>query len=157
MIKMRFFLIFVSVIMLASCGSPSENNINPTAEIQLVPCPLCGGTGGFCLNQGDFMTSQTCGACEGRGKCDAEMAEQIIDFQNYLSSYLVKDNYLQYGNGRSAAEIQYDIDRAYDLLHNMEEGYNNCSSGVLSTQYPGMISDQKDFIRQMENELRNSQ
>ena len=87
-----------------------------------------------------------CEACNGTGQCDAETAGQLQQMFNVTNT--VK---------RSVNEIEYDLQKAYDLLESMKNDYNNCSSGVLKAQYPSRIEQQKARIAQLEAELRNAQ
>lgn len=161
--KLFIISLLLSILLVSSCGyQPSRNKSggNQADEVsQLVICPLCNGTGIFSYMPGDFMApKEVCSLCKGQGVCTASAAQPVIDMQREINGMMNGGNsggYLQ--SGRSAYEIQYQLDRAYELLHSMEENYNNCTSGVLRAQYPSMIAEQKRLIMQLENELRNAQ
>ena len=61
------------------------------------------------------------------------------------------------GSGREAYQIEYELNKARELLESMEEAYANADGVVVRAQYPRMIADQKERIRQLEAELRNAQ
>ncbi len=67
------------------------------------------------------------------------------------------DGYNSSGSGRDAYQIEYELNKAYELLEGMQQDYENCTSGVIRAQYPRMIAEQKERIRQLEAELRNAQ
>ena len=100
-----------------------------------------------------------CEACSGTGQCDAGTAGQIQQMFNDINIMIDEgyDNVEGYISGRSASEIEYDLQKAYDLLESMRNDYINCSSGVLKAQYPSMIEQQEAKIAQLEAELRNAQ
>lgn len=135
-------------------------------EIQMVTCPMCNGSGVFEYMPGDVMAPrETCSACNGNGVCDVNTAQQVMQAMGQVdammgggaSGYGGSGGYNTGGSGRSVYEIQYDLDKAYELLEDMERNYANCDGIVASSQYPGMIADQKERIRQLEAELRNAQ
>lgn len=165
--KRNKLLMALVVLLMASCGGGSSSNStsydnksyvpNTGQQIQMLTCPMCNGTGIFYLIPGDFMSQQPCGACGGKGICDANTAQQVMEAIQQVNSIIGgSGGYNQGGRGRSIAEIEYDLRKAYDQLRSLEDAYNNCSSGVLRTQYPQMISDQRERIRQLEYELRNT-
>ena len=131
-------------------------------ESQMVTCPMCNGTGIFDFMPGDMMApKQTCGACNGNGVCDLNTAQQVRQAQAQIDAMMggggSADGYNSGGSGRDAYQIEYELNKAYELLEGMQRDYENCSSGVISAQYPRMIADQKERIRQLEAELRNAQ
>ena len=102
-----------------------------------------------------------CSACGGKGVCTASTAKKMIEMRNEVNSMMNGGNQIipnQGGrrSGRSAYEIQNDLNKAYQLLNSMEENYRNCTSVVVAAQYPNMIANQKERIRQLEAELRNA-
>lgn len=58
--------------------------------------------------------------------------------------------------GRSAQEIRWELDKAYQNLADMQRQYEECTSKTMATQYPSMIARQQDLIRRLEEELRNA-
>lgn len=174
-------LIIVALGMFLSCGSSSNrdaenssNSYNSTVNYgneshnknqrqQMVQCPMCGGTGIFDYMPGDvFAPKVECPSCHGQGVCDIERAQEAIQAKAQAEALMGGGGYGggydgNYSSGRSAYEIEYDLRKAYDLLQSMEEDYRNCSSGVIAAQYPSMIANQQERIRQLEAELRNAQ
>ena len=166
------------MMTMASCGNrsrsdsgnPQDDSRSPSSssadEYQgnqqglYVQCPMCGGTGIFDYMPGDIMAPKVkCEACSGTGQCDAGTAGQIQQMFNDINIMIDEgyDNVEGYISGRSASEIEYDLQKAYDLLESMRNDYINCSSGVLKAQYPSMIEQQEAKIAQLEAELRNAQ
>lgn len=142
-------------------SSDEANHSEYVEQPQMVTCPMCNGTGIFDFMPGDVMApKQTCGACNGNGVCDVNTAQQVMQAKAQVDAMVGGGNvgsYSSSGSGRSAYDIEYDLKKAYELLESMEEDYNNCTSVVLKTQYPRMIADQKERIRQLEAEFRNAQ
>ena len=119
----------------------------------MVTCPMCNGTGVFDFMPGDVMApKQTCGACNGNGVCDVNTAQQVRQAQAQIDAMMSGG-----GSGRDVYQIEYELNKAYELLESMEEGYANSDGVVVRSQYPRMIADQKERIRQLEAELRNAQ
>ena len=174
---MKLFLITGSFLLFISCsstpknsskenfiGSCSSDEVNYSEYVeqpQMVICPMCNGTGIFDFMPGDVMApKQTCGACNGNGVCDVNTAQQVMQAKAQVDAMVgggSAGSYSSSGSGRSAYDIEYDLKKAYELLESMVEDYNNCTSVVLKTQYPRMIADQKERIRQLEEEFRNAQ
>ena len=158
MLKTKSVLLVIAVVLgVVSCGTSSQGNDNSSGKDypnrtnsqapQMVVCPMCGGFGEFEYMSGDIMAPKTlCTGCNGQGKCDVATAQQIMQIQSQFD----KDKQTH----RSVAEIQYDLQKARELLASMEDGYKNCSSVVTKSQYPRMISDQKAHIRRLEEELQ---
>lgn len=170
-------------MMVTSCGNSSssdsrytpnddwsstesdDNYYSNDQRTEYVRCPLCNGTGTVYLVPGDYMSQQTCEACRGTGQCDENIARQIQQMYDDIHAmagggYNNGGGYYDgggYSSGRSAYEIEYDLQRAQELLEDLEESYNECSSGVLRAQYPSMIAEQRARIAQLEAELRNAQ
>ncbi|UKK47311.1 zinc finger-like domain-containing protein [Prevotella sp. E9-3] len=143
-------------------SSESEDAGYEEQEAQMVTCPMCNGTGIFDFMPGDMMApKQTCGACNGSGMCDANTAQQVRQAQAQIDAMMSgggsADGYNSGGSGRDAYQIEYELNKAYELLEGMEQDYENCTSVVIRAQYPRMIADQKERIRQLEAELRNAQ
>lgn len=67
------------------------------------------------------------------------------------------EGYSSGGSGRDAYQIEYELNKAYELLKSMEEAYTNSDGIVVRLQYLQMIAEQKERIRQLEAELRNAQ
>ena len=131
-------------------------------ESQMVTCPMCNGTGIFDFMPGDMMApKQTCGACNGNGVCDVNIAQQVMQAKAQVDAMMGgegnADGYNSGKSGRDAYQIEYELNKAYELLESMEEGYANSDGVVVRSQYPRMIADQKERIRQLEAELRNAQ
>lgn len=145
-----------------SSVSESEENNSRVQEAQLVTCPMCNGTGIFDFMPGDVMApKQTCGACNGNGVCDANTAQQVMQAKAQIDAMMgdgsSTDGYCSGGSGREVYQIEYELNKARELLESMEEAYANADGVVLRAQYPRMIADQKERIRQLEAELRNAQ
>ena len=174
------FFAVLSLILLTACGNSSKSNLNENnpfgeystsesedndygeEEAQAVTCPMCNGTGIFDFMPGDMMApKQTCGACNGSGMCDANTAQQVRQAQAQIDAITggggSAGGYSSGGSGRDAYQIEYELNKAYELLESMEEGYANADGVVVRSQYPRMIADQKERIRQLEAELRNAQ
>ena len=177
---MRFTTIALLVeelVLFVSCGNTPKNSSNGNSfdgnsldeannseyveQAQMVTCPMCNGTGVFDFMPGDVIApKQTCSACNGNGVCDENTAQQVMKTKAQVDAMMggkSTGSYSSSGSGRSAYDVEYDLKKAYELLESMEEDYNNCTSVVLKTQYPRMIADQKECIRQLEAELRNAQ
>ncbi len=139
------------IVMFFGCSKTSNHN-------QVVTCPMCGGSGMFCLMPDDiFAPRSTCSACNGSGMCTAEQADNIRDAISQANSFINNDEInTPQRSGRSAYEIQRDLDKAYQLLADMERQYNECSSVTVAAQYPSMIQNQRNRIWQLEQELRNA-
>lgn len=116
-----------------SRGSSKQN--------QMVTCPMCGGTGIFCLMPDDlFAPRSTCSACNGTGMCTAEQANNIREAIHQTNSFMNGNGMdTPHCSGRSAYEIRRDLDKAYRLLDDMERQYRECSSVTIAAQYPSMI------------------
>lgn len=145
-----------------SSVSESEENNSRVQEAQLVTCPMCNGTGIFDFMPGDVMApKQTCGACNGNGVCDANTAQQVMQAKAQIDAMMEDgsstDGYCSGGSGREVYQIEYELNKARELLESMEEAYANADGVVVRAQYPRMIADQKERIRQLEAELRNAQ
>lgn len=145
-----------------SSVSESEENNSRVQEAQLVTCPMCNGTGIFDFMPGDVMApKQTCGACNGNGVCDANTAQQVMQAKAQIDAMMgdgsSTDGYCSGGSGREVYQIEYELNKALELLESMEEAYANADGVVVRAQYPRMIADQKERIRQIEAELRNAQ
>jgi len=143
-------------------SSESEDAGYEEQEAQMVICPMCNGTGIFDFMPGDVMApKQTCGACNGNGVCDVNTAQQVIQAKAQVDAMMggggSAGGYNSGGSGRDVYQIEYELNKAYELLEGMQQDYENCSSGVIRAQYPRMIADQKERIRQLEAELRNAQ
>ena len=141
--------------------SESEEDDYGKEEAQLVTCPMCNGTGIFDFMPGDVMApKQTCGACNGNGVCDVNTAQQVRQAKAQIDAMMdgsgSTDGYISGGSGRDAYQIEYELNKAYELLEGMQQDYENCSSGVIRAQYPRMIAEQKERIRQLETELQNA-
>lgn len=84
--------------------------------------------------------------------------QQVPVNQGYQQVPMNNGGYMYQANsysGRSAYEIRYELNKAYELLYDMQEQMNN-STGVTRSMYPQMIADQKQFILRLENELANA-
>ena len=161
---MRWIYVIIVMDTLASCGGGNQQ----------VVCPMCGGTGVVEYIPGDVFAPQVqCSACNGTGRCDARTAQQVIDAQRQVNNMFgggyqnqAQDDWVQAGNsggygygggnGRSIHQIEYDLRKAYEQLESLERDYRNCSSGVISAQYPQLIANQQNRIAQLEAELRNA-
>ena len=174
-----YFLAFSALVLMTACGNSSKSGSyenNPFGECssseeetgygeqeaQMVTCPMCNGTGIFEFMPGDVMApKQTCGACNGNGLCDVNTAQQVMQAKAQVDAMMggggSAGGYSSGGSGRDAYQIEYELNKAYELLEGMQQDYENCSSGVIRAQYPRMIADQKERIRQLEAELRNAQ
>lgn len=177
--KTTSYVFLLVSVFLISCGNSSKNGSyenNPfreytsseseevgyeEQEAQMVICPMCNGTGIFDLMPGDMMApKQTCGACNGNGVCDVNTAQQVMQAKAQVDEMMgggSASGYSSGGSGRDASQIEYELNKAYELLEGMQQDYENCSSGVIRAQYPRMIADQKERIRQLEEELRSAQ
>ena len=145
-----------------SSVSEYEENNSRVQEAQLVTCPMCNGTGIFDFMPGDVMApKQTCGACNGNGVCDANTAQQVMQAKAQIDAMMgdgsSTDGNSSGGSGREAYQIEYELNKARELLESMEEAFANADGVVVRAQYPRMIADQKERIRQLEAELRNAQ
>ena len=170
------FAVFVLILLMA-CGNSSRSNSyennsfgeNSTSELEeddygaveakLVTCPMCNGTGIFDFMPGDVMApKQICDACNGKGVCDVNTAQQVMQAKSQVDAMMGGDDGSNdYGtSGRDAYQIEYELNKAYELLESMEEAYANSDGVVVRAQYPQMISEQKERIRQLEAELRNA-
>ena len=178
--KVNTLALILVGLLLISCGNPrksnlinkeplqessvseSEENNSRVQEAQLVTCPMCNGTGIFDFMPGDVMApKQTCGACNGNGVCDANTAQQVMQAKAQIDAMMgdgsSTDGYCSGGSGREVYQIEYELNKARELLESMEEAYANADGVVVRAQYPRMIADQKERIRQLEAELRNAQ
>lgn len=175
---LQLSIALVTLVLMTSCensskrssyesNSFSENTYSETEEddyeqeAQMVTCPMCNGTGIFDFMPGDMMApKQTCGACNGSGECDANTAQQVRQAQAQIDAMMGgggnAGSYSSGGIGRDEYQIEYELNKAYELLESMEEGYANSEGVVVRSQYPRMIADQKERIRQLEAELRNA-
>lgn len=175
---LQLSIALVTLVLMTSCENSSkrssyesnpfsENTYSETEEddyeqeVQMVTCPMCNGTGIFDFMPGDMMApKQTCGACNGSGECDANTAQQVKQAQEQIDAMMGGGNaggYSSGGSGRDAYQIEYELNKAYELLESMEEAYANSDGVVVRSQYPRMIAEQKERIRQLEAELRNAQ
>lgn len=176
---LQISIALVVLVLMTACGNSSKNGSyenNPFGEStyseteeddyeqesQMVTCPMCNGTGIFDFMPGDVMApKQTCSACNGNGVCDVNTAQQVTQAKAQVDAMMGGDGsaggYNSGGSGRDAYQIEYELNKAYELLEGMQQDYENCSSGVIRAQYPRMIADQKERIRQLEAELRNAQ
>lgn len=141
-------------------SSDEDNNSEYIEQTIMVTCPICNGIGVFDIMPEDVKApKQTCSTCNGSGICDVDTAQQIVQLQEQINSMnqQVINEFRTSPMRKSRAVIQMQLDKAYELLKSMQTVYDNCSSVVLKTQYPRMIADQKERIRQLEAELRNVQ
>lgn len=166
--QQKIYTTVISLTLLASCGNSSKTNssgdylfddypskVSKEQQAQLVTCPMCNGTGIFDFMPEDVMAPKhTCSGCNGRGVCDVNTAQQIMQINSQFDGMTGGGSGK---SGRSAYEIEKDLNKAYELLKSMEELYANTDGVVASSQYPRMISEQKERIRQLEAELRNAQ
>ena len=177
--KIKSYVFLIGSVFLISCGNSSKSSSyenNPFGEYssseseeadyeekaQMVTCPMCNGTGIFDFMPGDIMApKQTCSACNGNGVCDVIIAQQVKQAKAQVDAMMggggSAGGYSSGGSGRDAYQIEYELNKAYELLEGMQQDYENCTSGVIRVQYPRMIADQKERIRQLEAELRNAQ
>lgn len=168
-------LTIIALVLMTACGNSSKSNNLSGAysssglegvgyeeqESQMVICPMCNGTGIFDFMPEDIMApKQTCGACNGNGVCDVNTAQQVMQAKAQVDAMFggggSAGGYSSGRSGRDAYQIEYELNKAYELLEGMQQDYENCSSGVIRAQYPRMIADQKERIRQLEMELRNA-
>lgn len=173
--KTHNIVLAVGVSIISSCGFVSNENTEENAyphnttmnyddedctndpQQQLAQCPMCGGTGIFDYMPGDIYAPKVeCPACNGHGMCDINRAQEAMQAIAQANA-MMREGGNGYRSGRSTYEIEYDLRRANDLLQSMEEDYHNCSSSVIAAQYPSVIANQKELIRQLEAELRNAQ
>ena len=170
----------VAIVLLTACGNSSKSSSyenNPFDEYssseseeddyggqkaQMVTCPMCNGTGIFDFMPGDVMApKQTCATCNGNGVCDVNTAQQAMQAKAQVDAMMggggSVGGYSSGGSGRNVHQIEYELKKAYELLKNMEESYANTDGVVAKSQYPRMIANQKERIRQLEAELRNAQ
>ena len=178
--RIKIIVFILCSFLLFSCGNsqksnPFENNplvedstleseedINRSQETQMVTCPMCNGTGVFDFMPGDVMApKQICGACNGNGMCDVNTARQVMQAKEQIEAMMGGGDgagvYNSGGSGREVYQIEYELNKARELLESMEEAYANANGVVVRAQYPRMIADQKERIRQLETELRNAQ
>ena len=147
-------LALLATIILSGCSGEASNH----KQNQMVTCPMCGGSGVFCLMSDDiFAPRTTCSACNGTGMCTEQQAINIQNAVEQANSFMNgggMDTPRQ--SGRSVYEIQHDLDKAYRLLADMERQYQECSSVIIAAQYPSMIQKQRERIYRLEAELRNA-
>ena len=144
---MKKILLVLVGFMTIACAGSRTNSGNESEQSQLVICPMCGGSGIFEYMPGDIMAPrEICAGCNGTGMCTEEQARNIQGFMAPTHQ----------STGRSAQEIQYDLNKAYDLLADMERQYENCSSVTIAAQYPSMIQQQRERIQRLEEELRHA-
>ena len=172
-------VVIVCAITLASCCNSSRNEcfanksfedissdedteyLYAEAEAELVTCPICNGLGYYQFSSDDIMApTYQCCACNGSGKCNVETAQQAIQsqaqFEAIINGMGITNGCEYCGNSRSASQIEYQLQKANELLESMEENYANCEGFVVSAQYPHMIAKQKERILELESELRNA-
>lgn len=142
--------------------SDSEDDNYGEQETRMVTCPMCNGTGVFDYMPGDMMApKETCSACNGHGVCDVNTAQQVMQAKAQVDAVMgggsSSDGYSSGRSGRDAYQIEYELNKAYELLESMEEQYANSDGIVVGVQYQRMIADQKERVRQLEAELRNAQ
>ena len=162
--KLFYAVLGICLFSLASCDDGSSTTNNTFAkrileeehhQSQMVTCPMCGGSGVFSLMPGDVMApQQTCSGCGGSGQCDAQTAQEIMEAQAQISGGQAMP--VGTGGGRSAAQIEYELKKAYELLNDMQRDYEMTESVVARSQYPPMIADMQQRIQQLEAELRNA-
>lgn len=147
-----------------SSTEPDDYDCSNSQQTQMVTCPMCGGTGVFDYMPGNaFAPKVTCPSCNCNGVCTAQQAREAMQAKAQAGAmmnggYTSDGGYVSGGgSGRSVAQIEYDLRKAYDLLESTQEDYNNCTSGVLKAQYPSIIAEQRARIAQLEAELRNVQ
>lgn len=177
--RLLSYVAFIACVLITACGnssrtssyennsfeeyssSESEGSDYAGQDAQMVTCPMCNGTGIFDFMPGDVMApKQTCGACNGNGVCDVNTAQHVMQAKAQVDAMMGGGSAGGYSSGRSgrdAYQIEYELNKAYELLESMEEAYASSDGVVVRTQYPRMIADQKERIRQLEAELRNVQ
>lgn len=139
----QIVFLFIGLMMI-SCTSTNTNSENESSQRSVI-CPMCGGSGIFEYIPGDVMAPrEQCAGCNGTGWCTEEQAQNIQSFMNPAVQR----------TGRSSQEIQYDLNKAYNLLADMERQYEECSSVTIAAQYPSMIQRQREHIMRLEEELR---
>lgn len=172
------FSAILVLTLLTACGNSSKSNSyenNSFGEYstleseeenyreergQLVTCPMCNGTGVFDFMPGDVMApKQTCGACNGSGVCDVYTAQQVMQAKVQVDAMMGgSEGSKEDVSGGSVCDeylIEYELNKAYELLESMEEAYANSDGVVVRSQYPRMITEQKARIRQLEAKLKN--
>ena len=151
-LKLKMMALTLLVLTIISCSNGG------THQHQMVTCPMCGGSGVFCLMPDDiFAPRTTCSTCNGTGMCTEQQAINIQNAVEQANSFMNgggMDTPRQ--SGRSVYEIQHDLDKAYRLLADMERQYQECSSVTIAVQYPSMIQKQRERIYRLEAELRNA-
>ena len=177
--RLLSYIAFVVCALITACGNSSRSSSyenNPFEEYfssasegsdyagqdaQMVTCPMCNGTGIFDFIPSDVMApKQTCSACNGNGVCDVNTAQQAMQAKAQVDAMMGGGSiggYRSSGSERDAYQIEYELNKAYELLESMEEAYVSSDGVVVRSQYPHMIADQKECIRQLEAELRNTQ
>lgn len=169
----KFIFVVLGILACISCNNsspsnrylPEQNNGEESTDYedtpessQQVQCPLCGGTGVFEYMPGDVMApKQTCPGCGGRKVVSAETAQQIIEAKNQADAFM-GGNESSYGNGggKSISDLQYELNKAYEILEGMENDRDMCSSVTLRPQYDRMIIEQKQRIANLEQQLRDA-
>lgn len=154
--------IITSIILLfcsfAFCECSSHSGQRNDSK-SLVSCPMCNGSGYYDVMPGDiFAPRGTCGLCNGTGKCTEDVANQMINAMQQTNQYINGDTPFDTPkrSSRSASEIQYELDKAYRNLADMERHYQECTTHTLVVQYPYMIQNQRERIWRLEEELRNA-
>lgn len=155
--------------MLMSCGNSSSSHTiggrsndetfssGEVSGNDMVTCPMCNGSGVFEFMPGDVMAPrQTCSGCQGKGQVDRATAQKIIEAKQQIDDMMGNNNGYDNsgGSGRSANEIEYDLQKAQEQLADMIENRDNCDIYTLIPQWNQMIREQKERIAQLENELR---
>ena len=150
--------VIYSALILFATISGCSGEASKYKQNQMVTCPMCGGSGVFCLMPDDiFAPRTTCSACNGSGMCTEEQAINIQDAIDQANSFMNGGGMgIPRQSRRSVYEIQCDLDKAYSLLADMECQYQDCSSVTIAAQYPSMIQNQRERIKRLEEELRNA-
>ena len=166
MMKQYFYaVLMLGSLVFTSCGGDSSNKASEIVREHMqshamVTCPMCGGSGEFYLMPGDVMSpKQTCTGCGGSGECDSETAQAILEMQAQAASAGVPTGagVGGTGHGRSADQIRYELQKAYELLEDMKRDYAMTESAVSRSQYPPMIAEMEQRIRALEAEMRAAQ
>ena len=127
------------------------------SAVQLVVCPMCNGTGTFEFMPGDILAPrETCRTCKDRGICDVNSAQQTMQAKAMVDVMMGNNGSSNMRRGRNASQIENDLSKANELLEDMNRQYSNTDGVVARSQYPRMIANQKERIRQLEAELRGA-
>lgn len=118
-----------------------------------VICPVCNGScyvGGPTLDNLNGPPRMKCACCGGRGVCDRKAIQSYMEAQAMVN--------MSMNSSRSIDRIKRELKTEHEILEMLLEEYKSIDpTSVLAISYRHDISEHKERIYQLEQELYNAQ